>query len=372
MMSAGDLELERLTQSAEAVAGAGRRLRAALDDPVEKVEAADRLAATIEHGLAALARAEASAFEADGATADTAAEPPEVVLGIVAGKLRIGEVALAAGTAVDERTPDSDRGFDDALAALRMTANALDRPDGSQEWGFAAERRTSADLPTASAAFQQAAAETLDSITARAAKALSGPLRTLASLSPDAARRAWEQAKARLPLDSLGGRLVQLGVRALASALEALHRLIKAEWLETARRKLMELSDRVVAQGAVPAALGWVLGIAAVSAEATAVAGRPGMEIDRLDAGSDALQALAGRFGDTMDMVGLAQSAVAGIGAIKLVGLAVPHLAAVIMGAELLLGAVVVVLALDYVDSTPVAGWVQGARVIIRKAAAVP
>jgi hypothetical protein len=198
---------------------------------------------------------------------------------------------------------------------------------------------------------------------------LTSPLRTLGGLSPEALRRAWEQARARLPLDNLGGRLVRLGVRALASALEALNRLVKADWLEAARRKLIELSDRVAAHGAVPAALGWVLGVAAVNAEAAAAVGRAGLEIDRLDAGSAALQSLGGRFGEAMDMVALAQSAVAGLGAVKLIGLAIPHLGAVLAGAELLLGAVVVLLALDYVDSPPVTGWVQGARAIVRQAA---
>jgi hypothetical protein len=367
-MSPGEIEIERLARSALAVVDAGHQLRAALPDPVEKAAAADRLAATIERSLAILTRAETIAFAAEDAATEIAAEQPEDVLGLVAGKLRIAEVALAAGAAVDDRAPDADRGLAEALASLRVTAHALERPGDVRAFAAAA-KQVSADLPSASATFQQTVTETLDSITTRASGTLTGPLRTLGKLSPEAARRAWEQAKARLPLDNLGGRLVRLGVRALASALQALNRLLKAEWLESARRKLIELSDRVADYGAVPAALGWVLGVAAVNADVAAAVARPGLEIDRLDAGSDALRTLAVRFGEAMDLVALAQSAVGGIGAVKLIGLAIPHLTAVLMGAELLLGAVVVVLALDYVDSPPITGWVEGARAIIRQAA---
>lgn len=363
-MNAGEIAL--------AVVGAGQELRRELAGPagpVENVEAVDRLASTIEDGLAALDRAEMSAFPAEGASADIAPMRPEEVLGLVASKLRIGEVALAAGAAIDDRAPADDRRLDDALAALRVTANELERQGAIDARGFAAERRMSADLPTASAAFLRTVEETLDSITTRAASTLSGPLRTLGKLAPEAARQAWEQAKARLPLDKVGGRLLKLGIRALASALEALNRLIKADWLEAARRKLIELSDRVAAQGAVPAAVGWAIGVAAVNAEAAAVVGRAGLAIDRLDAGTDALQVLAGRFGAAMEMVAMAQSAVTGIGAVKVIGLAIPHLGAVLVGAELLLGAVVVVLAMDYVDTAPIAGWVEGTRTIVRTAA---
>jgi len=368
-MSAAEKEIGRLARSALAVVGAGTELRAALADPARRDEAADRLADTIEYGLPA---ADMGTFAAEGTAAEVEAAAegtPDEVLGVVAGKLRIAEVALAAGAAVGEQAPEADRGLDQALAALQVTATALGRHGGVPARDLAAERPASADLPTASAAFLRTVEETLDSITIRASDTLTGPLRRLGGLAPEAARKAWQQAKTQLPLDKFGGRLVRLGIRALASALAALNRLVKADWLEAARLKLIELSDRVVAHGAVPAAVGWVLGVAAVNAEAATLAGRAGLEIGRLDAGSDALRALAGRFGEAMEMVGFAQSAVAGIGAVKLIGLAVPHLGAVLMGTELLLGAVVILLALDYVDTPPITGWVPGARTIIRQAA---
>jgi len=65
----------------------------------------------------------------------------------------------------------------------------------------------------------------------------------------------------------------------------------------------------------------------------------------------------------------LAQAAVAGIMAVQgHLGLAIPWLPLALLGAELLIGAVALVLAIDYVDTTVSVGRVRGARLIVKDA----
>lgn len=368
------------------VLAAGRELRAALDDPLGRDDAAERLAVALERDLAA-PLPETSLFEPSqappgvsappglgtpargGATETTVVE----VLGAAASRLRVAEVALAAGEAVGEgatadRAPATDD-FDRALTALRDTATSLadrEEPDAAQD--FEAAAVTSPDLATAAASLRKAVAETLDSITEQTSVALASPFRAAAGLTPEAARKAWESVTERLQIGDLGGRLTRLGVRALLSAIDALRRLVPGQWLATARIKLIELRDRWEAHGGANAAVGWLLGVDGLRAEADEIAARSSLDIARLDTASLELASLSQRYTSAMDVIGLIQAGVGALGLVKLIGLALPHVTAVLVGAELLVGAVVIVLALDYVDSTWAPSWVRGARTIIREA----
>ncbi|MEH1125491.1 hypothetical protein [Micromonospora sp. CPCC 206061] len=368
------------------VLAAGRELRAALDDPLGREDAAERLAVVLERDLAA-SLPEQSLFEPSAVPPGLHAPPglgepvrigateTDVVrlLGAAATRLHVAEVALAAGEAVGETAtgepPSTRESLDHALTGLRDTATSLtDREEADATRSFESAVVTSPDLATATATLRKTVAETLDSITQQTSAALASPFRAAAGLAPEAARKAWESVTERLQVGDLGGRLTRLGIRALLSAIDALRRLVPGHWLATARVKLVELRDRLEAHGGTDAAVGWLLGVGAVRAETDAIAVRPGLEIARLDTASLDLTALSARYTSAMEMVGLIQAGIAGLGLIKLVGLAVPHLTAVLVGAELLVGAVVIVLALDYVDSTMAPSWVRGARTIIREA----
>ncbi|GLI00496.1 hypothetical protein [Phytohabitans aurantiacus] len=369
-----------VTGSAFMVLAAGRELRATLDDPPGRADAAERLAIVLERDLAA-PLPEHSLFEWSAVPPGLQEPSPggatetdvRRLLDAAATRLRVAEVALAAGEAVGETAagdrPSTGEGLDHALTGLRDTATSLaDREEADATRHFESAVVTSPDLPTAAATLRTTVAETLDSITKQTSVALASPFRAAAGLAPEAARKAWESVTERLQIGDLGGRLTRLGIRAVLSAIDALGRLVPGQWLVTARVKLVELRDRLEAHGGTDAAVGWLLGVEGLRAEADAIAASPGLEIARLDTASLDLTALTARYTSAMDVIGLIQAGIAGLGLIKLVGLAVPHLTAVLVGAELLVGAVVIVLALDYVDSTVAPSWVRGARTIIQEA----
>ncbi|MEV6349210.1 hypothetical protein [Actinoplanes sp. NPDC051851] len=371
-MSVREISTERVIRSAIAVVRASREFSDARRDVPATAEAADRLAATIEYRLADLSRVEVSGFVPPGAGVTAGPERPAEVLGLVAAQLRIGEVALAAAAMTGETAPVRVDGFDEAVDGLSVIVGTLDSGRAGGVQGFAPQRRHSADQATAVAAFAQACDETLGVIAERTADALGRPLQGLSGLAPEAVRRAWEQVDERLRLDQVGNRLVQVGLRAVAAALGALHRLVRGDWVGEVQQRLTELAGRVGALGVSAAAVGGLLGVAKVKTETGAIIGLPGLEVPRLDAASDALTALAAGFTGTMEMVALAQTAITGLGAVTMIGLTVPHLGAVLLGAELTLGALVVALALDYMDTLPALGWVRGVRTIIRRVAQTP
>ncbi|MDG4823340.1 hypothetical protein O7635_15905 [Asanoa sp. WMMD1127] len=345
-----DVEIGR---SATAVHTAGRDLRDALATGTAPDAAADRLADAIESGLAALENAP------PGATARPAQEDPDAMLAVVADQLRLGEVALAAAAAVEERSPSP--ALDTALRHLDHTTT---------HGRHAAERVASHDLPEAVATLRARLGGTLDAIATGTADVVAGPLKSIAGKAPAQWKEAWDKVSKQLFLDNIGGRLVRLGLRALSKALDALRRLIDATWLETARDRLVALADRAGEAGAGPALVGGMLGAERLRADADGLLKAETLDRARLDGGTEALAALADRFGSLIGKLALAQAAVGGILVVHgHFGFAVPWLPAALLGAELLIGAVAVVLAMDYVDTTVNVGRVRGARLIVQDAA---
>ncbi|MEV4621265.1 hypothetical protein AB0J74_21485 [Asanoa sp. NPDC049573] len=325
---------------------AGRDLQAAIAAGQGYAEAEERLVAAIESGLG---RAETR----------RAAVPddPEAVLATVAGQLRLSEVALAASGATRAPQP-----LDTALAGLRRTA-----PEPPHR--ATPERVASHDLVEAVAALRTRLAATLDAIATGTADVVAGPLKNIAGKAPAQWKEAWEKVSKQLFLDNIGGRLVRLGLRALSAAFGALHRLVDAAWLETARDRLVALADRAGETGAGAAMLGGVIGAERARVEADGLLAATGLDLGRLDGGTEALAALADRFDSVISKLAIAQAAVGGILVVQgHLGLAVPWLPLALLGAELLVGAVAVALAIDYVDTTVNVGRVRGARLIIQDA----
>ncbi|SNT09191.1 hypothetical protein SAMN05421812_103120 [Asanoa hainanensis] len=359
-----DVEIGRFVRSATAVHRAGRDLQDALATGEGHDDAADRLARSIESGLADLNRVETGFFEAPAG--DNAAErtttDPETLLAVVAGQLRLGEVALAAGAATTETDLDT------ALADLRRTTVALEEPPRHQ--GFQQTRLVSHDLPEAVETIRERLGDTLDAIATGTADVVAGPIKSIAGKAPAQWKEAWEKVSKQLFLDNIGGRLIRLGLRALSAALDALRRLVDATWLETARDRLVALADRAGEAGAGAALLGGAIGAEHAREEAASLLSREGLDLGRLDGGTEALEALADRFDSVIGKLALAQAAVGGILVVQgHLGLAVPWLPLALLGAELLIGAVAVVLAIDYIDTTVSVGRVRGARLILQDAA---
>ncbi|GIF64211.1 hypothetical protein Ais01nite_22460 [Asanoa ishikariensis] len=362
-----DVEIGRFVRSATAVHRAGRDLQDALAAGEGHDDAADRLARSIESGLADLKRVETGFFEAPAHEAERTTTDPETLLAVVAGQLRLGEVALAAGAATGE-TEQTTPTLDTALADLRSTTLTLDEPARHQ--AFAQSRLVSHDLPEAVETLRERLGGTLDAIATGTADVVAGPLKSIAGKAPAQWKEAWDKVSKQLFLDNIGGRLVRLGLRALSAALDALRRLVDATWLETARDRLVALADRAGEAGAGAALLGGVIGAERAREEADTLLTATGLDLGRLDGGTEALAALADRFDSVIGKLALAQAAVGGIFVVQgHFGLAVPWLPLALLGAELLIGAVAVVLAIDYIDTTVSVGRVRGARLILQDAA---
>ncbi|GIF71212.1 hypothetical protein [Asanoa siamensis] len=365
-----DVEIGRFVRSATAAHRAGRDLRDALGGAGSDA-AAERLAASIEMGLADLGRAETAWFGPEGAEQRVRTDP-DAVLAVVAGQLQLGEVALAAGGAVGETpaptTTDAGAALDRALADLRATTSTLEDPGPTR----GSARVTSRDVPEAVASLRGALGTTLDAIATGTADVVAGPLKTVAGKAPQQLKEAWEKVSKQLYLDNIGGRLVRLGLRALAAALGALRRVVDLDWLTRARDHLVTLADRTVDTGVGAALLGDVIGAERTRTETEARLAGAGLVLGRLDSGSEALAALAARFDSVIGKLALAQAAVGGILLVQgHFGFAVPWLPLALLGAELLIGAVAVALAIDYVDTTVHVGAVRGVRLIVDDAVRV-
>jgi hypothetical protein len=327
---------------------AGRDLRAAIAAGTAPEAAADRLARVIESAIA------------PPPPGSRRAQDPDAVLATVADQLRLGELALAASTALGETGTADPDALDRVLAEPRPAP-----PPRRQR-----ETVVSPDKDAAAATLKAGFGSTLDAIAKGTADVIAGPCKTIAGRAPAQWREAWDKVSKRLFLDNIGGRLLRLGMRAVAAALDSLQELVDAAWLETARDRLVALADRAGAVGAGPAMLGGVLGAEGAREEVAALLRADDLDLTRLDAGTAALTALADRFDSVIGKLALAQAAVAGIMAVQgHLGLAIPWLPVSLLGAELLIGAVALVLAIDYVDTTVSVGRVRGARLIVRDAA---
>jgi hypothetical protein len=142
--------------------------------------------------------------------------------------------------------------------------------------------------------------------------------------------------------------------------------------LTKARDHLIALADRAADTGAGAALLGDLIGAERTRVEAESRLAAEGLVLGRLDGGAEALAALAGRFDGVIGKLALAQAAVGGILVVHgHFGFAVPWLPLALIGAELLIGAVAVALAIDYVDTTVNVGRVRGVRLIVHDAVRV-
>ncbi|GAA1876890.1 hypothetical protein [Asanoa iriomotensis] len=331
-----DVEIGRFRDLQQAVAtGDGRD------------EAAERLAQEIERALTQ--------------TADRRSQDPDAVLAAVADQLTLGELALAAGVALGETGNPAPDVLDRTLADLdRTTPAKIPRQH---------ESIASRDLDEAVATLRERLGSTLDAIAKGTADVVAGPCKSIAGRAPAQWKEAWDKVSKRLFLDNIGGRLLRLGMRAVATALDALLELVDARWLEIARDRLVTLADRAGTAGAGPALLGGVLGAEGAREEADGLLRENGLDKTRLDGGTTALAALADRFDSVIGKLALAQAAVGGILAVQgHLGLAIPWLPLGLLGAELLIGAVALALAIDYVDTTVNVGRVRGARLIVKDA----
>ncbi|MFL6072812.1 MAG: hypothetical protein ACJ73S_05380 [Mycobacteriales bacterium] len=362
-----------VAQAATRVLDAGYDLSAALAAGHDPEAAADRLAAAIEASMTTFDGA-VQGFAADAADAADAGRPPapeaaEDLLAVAVGQLWVANVALGAGGAVGEQSGGGPGDLDAALAAFAATAGKVEPPPDGQRFGFTGPDAPPADLATSVTMLRDRAGATLDAVASGTAEVLTKAVTAVRDHGPAVVAKAWEQLDKRLDLDGFGGRLVRLGLRAVAAALDALHRLVPAARLLALRDRIRELADGLAAGRPATALARWALGIDGATAAVEADLGREGLQPGRLVLAAAALEQLAARHARLVRLAGGATVAIVGVGsAAGLLHLAMPHLAVAIAAAQLLVVGAALAIGRDFVDARAGTGWVRGVRVIVRAA----
>jgi hypothetical protein len=369
---------DHAASSAEPVVLACRELRAALDDPEAAARAAERLATEAEASIARLDALGAS----DGTGAGTpglappSADDTEALLAAALGQLGVAGTLFAASEAVGEHGPAESSALDEQLRRLDTTMTLLRSPAAQ---GIAVAAAPSATVPQALAALDRQLDRTVDDIVARSTKVIGGSLTGIHDRGPDAVRKAWDMANAKLQLEAIGGKLAKIGLRALRGALALLARIVPAAWLTGVRGGVDRLIASVDERGPGKAVVGTVLGADRLAA--VAKLDQSTLDMTRLDRGTGDLAELAAKYGRLMDLCGGIGTGI-GLAAkfTVVLRLSIPQLGLLIMAAHLLVVAGVLVLGRDHIDpgahteepgtSEDTRGLVRGVATIVADATA--
>jgi hypothetical protein len=335
---------DHAASSAAPVVLAGRELRAALDDPAAAARAAQLLATEAE---ASIARLDELGAGRDAPGLAPRPDDTETLLAAALGQLGVAGTMFAASEAVGEHGPAESSALDEQLRRLDTTMTLLRAPAAQ---GIAAGLASSATVPQALAALDRQLGRTVDDIVARSAKVIGGSLTGIHDRGPDAVRKAWDMANAKLQLEAIGGKLAKIGLRALRGALTLLARIVPAVWLSGVRAGVDRLIASVDERGPGKAVVGAVLGADRLAE--VAKLDQSTMDMARLDRGTGDLAELNARYGRLMDLCGGIGTGI-GLAAkfTVVLRLSIPQLGLLIMGAHLLVVAGVLVLGRDHLDA---------------------
>ncbi|KAA9160253.1 hypothetical protein FPZ12_018075 [Amycolatopsis acidicola] len=310
---------------------AGKQLRDAPDDAGREF-AVTRLEVAAERSIAQFDGTVVRGF-ADGAVpvSTLVADDSRDLLLAALRQIQVANTVLAASTGDTVLLDQQLRESESALSAIRLTEN-------SAVFGFAP-----GSSPTA-ADFRKSVAEAYSAFACRSAKAIATSVSGMRDRGPGALRDAWSWAKEKLELDKIGGRLVKLGLRALLGAIRLLSHLVPAVRTDALRERVERLIAAV--DGGSPAA---ALAGAAIGADEAA---RRSDELlraadpaeDRLGKGVAELVALTTKHGRSME---LCDGIAVAIGIAAKFSPTVPHLPVLVLGAQVLLIAAVVVIGRD-------------------------
>jgi hypothetical protein len=342
---------DHAASSAEPVMLACRELRAALDDSEAAARAAERLATEAEASIARLDELGAG-DGAPGLAPAGASDGAETLLAAALGQLGVAGTMFAASEAVGEHGPAESSALDEQLRRLDTTMTLL-QPLAAQ--GIAAGSAPSATVPQALAALDRQLGRTVDDIVARSTKVIGGSLTGIHDRGPDAVRKAWDMANAKLQLEAIGGKLAKIGLRALRGALALLARIVPAAWLTGVRAGVDRLIASVDDRGPGKAIVGTVLGTDRLAE--VAKLDQSTLDTARLDRGTGDLAELAAKYGRLMDLCGGIGTGI-GLAAkfTVVLRLSIPQLGLLIMAAHLLVVAGVLVLGRDHIDPGAHAG----------------
>lgn len=317
---------------------AGKELSAAADT-ASRESAADRLAKAAERSIAQFDSTVVQGF--DGAVLPVpvlVTEDARDVLAAALQQLQVVNTVFAASRVLD-RDDEADREvLAIQLGEFESAVSLAGAAENSSVFGFA-------PAPVATAAdFRKLVAEAYAGFASRSAKTIVTSFSGIRDRGPGAVRDAWSWVNEKLELDKIGGRLVKLGLRALLGVLRLLSRLVPAARTDSVQQRVERLIDAVDRGSPTAALAGAAIGADEAARRSDALLCKEELDADHLGTGALDLGALTAKHGRTMD---LCDGVAAAIGIAAKFTTAVPQLPMLVLGAQVLLIASVVVIGRD-------------------------
>jgi hypothetical protein len=359
---------------------AGHDLLAAIDDPLRRDDAVERLITVAESGIAGLASFSVQRFQSFEATdaAQERADASEDVLATALGELTIAQTLLGAAAATAQHEggaePPSDvtatvpeaGALQASLIAVGTVAPALEGLEPAAASG--ADAGTSS-LTDAIDDLRKQVDETLDTVVNGSTEAVGKAVTGLLDLAPASVKQTIQTLGERVKLGKIANRLFRAALWALDQGLAALGRLIPMHLLQSARDGVERLYEWLREEPALDVILAAMLGVPDVREYAGQVLSRPGLAVSRLAACAAELVALTARYKGVLRILqGIAVAISLIAGTLAIVHIVVPQLALIVAGAQALVVAAVVVVGIDYIDVQPGPNLVRGLRTILSTA----
>ena len=367
---------------------AGHDLLGAIDDPLRREDAVERLIAVAETGIAGLSSFSVQRFQSFEATdvAQERAEASEDVLATALGELTIAQTLLGAAVATgqheDAGAPSAEapsvgapsagapsagapsaEALRTSLTAAGSVPSVLEADAGGPAPAAGTGETLAPSLTDAVDHLRKQVDETLDTVVAASAESVTKAFTGLLDLAPDVVKQTIGALGERLKLGKIADRLFSTALWALDQGLAALGRLIPSRLLQSTRAEIERVYQRLREGRALDTFVAAMLGVPDLREYANHAFGRPGLAADRLAGCKSELIALTARYKRVMGVIeGIATAISLVSAALVIVKFVLPHLALIVAGAQLLVVAAVLMVGIDYVDVRPGPDLVRGVQ----------
>ena len=347
---------------------AGHDLLGAIDDPLRREQAVERLIAVAETGIAGLSSFSVQRFQSFEATdvAQERAEASEDVLATALGELTIAQTLLGAAVATgqhEDAGAPSAEALRTSLTAAGSVPSVLEADAGEPAPAAGTGETLAPSLTDAVDHLRKQVDETLDTVVAASAESVTKAFTGLLDLAPDVVKQTIGALGERLKLGKIADRLFSTALWALDQGLAALGRLIPSRLLQSTRAEIERVYQRLREGRALDTFVAAMLGVPDLREYANHAFGRPGLAADRLAGCKSELIALTARYKRVMGVIeGIATAISLVSAALVIVKFVLPHLALIVAGAQLLVVAAVLMVGIDYVDVRPGPDLVRGVQ----------
>ena len=275
---------------------AGHDLLAAIDDPLRRDDAVERLITVAEGGIAGLASFSVQRFQSFEATdvAQERAEASEDVLATAFGELTIAQTLLGAAVATGQREDASAvagragtgglnaEALRTSLTAVGAVPSVLEADASEPAPAAGTDGARASSLTDALDHLRKQVDETLDTVVTGSAASATKAVTGLLDLAPDVVKQTISALGERLKLGKIANRLFRTALWALDQGLAALGRLIPTRLLQSTRAEIERLYERLREGRALETMIAATLGVPTLREYANRALSRPGLAADRL------------------------------------------------------------------------------------------